>query len=68
MPFPVELLRFFEHATGGNPEAAAVPTAAAGPTTPAELPASDGGAPELPVGQADGVPAAVTRDSAADRG
>ncbi|WP_324275450.1 slipin family protein [Blastococcus brunescens] len=68
MPFPVELLRFFEHATGGNPEAAGAerPTAAGPTTSPAELPASDGGAPGLPGGQADGVP--VTRDSAAGRG
>lgn len=67
MPFPVELLRFFESATG-TPEAGAERAAAAGPATPAELPASDGGAPELPVGQVNGASAAVTRDSEVDRG
>ncbi|TQN38119.1 regulator of protease activity HflC (stomatin/prohibitin superfamily) [Blastococcus colisei] len=69
MPIPVELLRFFEHATGGAPEVAGDERAASGSTTsPAALPASDGGAAELPAGQADGVPAAITTDSAAGRG
>jgi regulator of protease activity HflC (stomatin/prohibitin superfamily) len=71
MPFPVELLRFFEHATGTGPQVPEQPTEArpaATASSPPELPASDGGAPGLPVAQAGGLPETVTRDSGADRG
>jgi hypothetical protein len=65
MPFPVELLRFFERATGGPPRdrTEGVP----GTGSPAELPAADGAA-ELTDGQVNGVPAGITRDSGAGRG
>jgi regulator of protease activity HflC (stomatin/prohibitin superfamily) len=50
MPIPVELLNFFEHASGGRPAgpppAAAKPPVPAGP--PAVLPGAPVGAPEVP--------------------
>ncbi|TFV64786.1 slipin family protein [Geodermatophilus sp. DF01-2] len=71
MPFPVELLRFFEQAAGAGGQAPAVTGDADGErSAPAS---SDGGATALPSsaisgnGQADGVPQ-VTTDSGADRG
>jgi regulator of protease activity HflC (stomatin/prohibitin superfamily) len=66
MPFPVELLRFFEHATGmaGRDRAGErMPR----PDAPAELPVAHSGA-GLPGGQENGVTAGITRDSAAGRG
>jgi regulator of protease activity HflC (stomatin/prohibitin superfamily) len=71
MPFPVELLRFFEHATGSGPQAPVPATeerSGATASSPAQLPVSDGGVSGLPGGRADGLPEPVTRDSAADRG
>jgi regulator of protease activity HflC (stomatin/prohibitin superfamily) len=69
MPFPVELLRFFERATGGPPgERAGERMPGAGATAaPADLPAPDGGA-GLPGGQENGLPAGITRGSGAGRG
>jgi regulator of protease activity HflC (stomatin/prohibitin superfamily) len=66
MPFPVELLRFFEHATG-TPTRDRAGERTPGTDAPAELPAAHGGA-GLPGGQKDGVPAGITRDSGAGRG
>jgi regulator of protease activity HflC (stomatin/prohibitin superfamily) len=63
MPFPVELLRFFEHATGTRDLAA---ERMPGPDAPAELPAAHGAA-GLPGGQENGVTAGITRDSGAGR-
>jgi regulator of protease activity HflC (stomatin/prohibitin superfamily) len=65
MPFPVELLRFFERATGGPTRDRAEEWPGTG--APAELPAADGAA-ELTGGQRNGVPAGITRDSGAGRG
>ena len=67
MPFPVELLRFFEHATGaqsGSTRSGSGAPPASGATEPPALPSSRGVEWS---GQADGVPA-VTTDSAAGRG
>jgi regulator of protease activity HflC (stomatin/prohibitin superfamily) len=65
MPFPVELLRFFERATGGP----ALDRAEGMPGTgaPAQLPAADSAA-RLTDGQKNGVPAGITTDSGAGRG
>jgi regulator of protease activity HflC (stomatin/prohibitin superfamily) len=64
MPFPVELLRFFEHATGApTPAPAAAPTLAA--PTPAVPPAAP--APPAPVPPARVPAAPVTTDQAAGR-
>ena len=64
MPFPVELLRFFEHATGAARDQAAERTPGTG--APAELPAGGGDGPTG--GQENGLRVAITRDSAAGRG
>ena len=68
MPFPVELLRFFEHATGGAPADAG----RSGDAPPRALEQGAGLSGVLGA-QADGIPAPpeaepVTRDSAAGRG
>ena len=65
MPFPVELLRFFERATGGSARERAEGLPGTG--APAELPAVDGTA-GLIDGQRNGVPAGITTDSGAGRG
>ncbi len=65
MPFPVELLRFFERATGEptRDRAEGMP----GTGGPAELPAADGAA-GFTDAQRNGVPAGLTTDSGAGRG
>lgn len=64
MPFPVELLRFFEHATGGAPAEAEKPS----PRALDEAPRQGAGLSGLLGAQAGGSAEPVTTDSAEGRG
>jgi hypothetical protein len=64
MPFPIELLRFFESATG-TPARQPAPDRAAD-ADPAQLPAASGGATADGIANGDR-PQPVTTDRAADR-